>query len=210
MTSPAKKILVAVAAFFILVLLALLPALTVYIDLKILQNGVGEVSLTEFCQESMLLISSLLFFYGAVRHPDKRGFLLLAGGFFLSMFIREWDYLFDKIQHGFWVYPASLTALSCILAAIFACRGTTLRPLAGFINSRPYTFILIGLTALLVLSRTFGSGNLLWSNILPPEYSGSLKTAIQEGLELYGYGLILYGSSLMFCARYTANNDTTK
>lgn len=210
MTSPAKKILVAVAAFFILVLLALLPALTVYIDLKILQNGVGEVSLTEFCQESMLLISSLLFFYGAVRHPDKRGFLLLAGGFFLSMFIREWDYLFDKIQHGFWVYPASLTALSCILAAIFACRGTTLRPLTGFINSRPYIFILIGLTALLVLSRTFGSGNLLWSKILPPEFSGSLKTAIQEGLELYGYGLILFGSSLLGFSRYTIDTETNK
>lgn len=202
MTNPRKTIATAVGVFFILILLAPLPAITVYIDLTLLQNDVGETSLTEFVQEIMLLLSSSIFFYGAWRHPDKRGFLLLASGLFLSMFIRELDYLFDRITHGFWVYPASLTALTCILVARFFCRGTTLQPLARFINTRPYLFILIGLITLLAFSRTFGSSSLLWSHVFPQEVAPGFKAAIQEGPELYGYGLILFGSFLMFLGGY--------
>ncbi len=50
-----------------------------------------------------------------------------------------------------------------------------------------------------MLSRTFGSGNLLWHAILE-EDSSRAKTVVQEGLELMGYAFIFYGS-LVFLHR---------
>jgi len=204
MNNPVKQLTRAAASAAVLVLLAVLPAISVYIDLKILDNGIGEISVTEISQESMLLASAIMFFVGARRTPASRGFLLLAAGFFSCLFIRETDWFLDNIWHGFWVYPASLMALGCMLAARFACAGSTLQPLADFTGSRPYLFILFGLITLLILSRTFGSGNLLWNHLLPEDYAFGFKTAIQEGLELYSYSLIFYGSCLFAASGFNS------
>lgn len=203
MTKSLHKIIRAAITALVLAIAAALPAICVYIDLKILNNGIAEISLTEITQESMLLLSALIFLYGSYKKPSSRGFLLLAGGFFICIFIREMDQFLDEIQHGFWVYPALSVALCCILFARLRFSGTTLEPLGSFIDSKSYVYILVGLITLLVLSRTFGSGNLLWNHLLPADYAFNFKTAVQEGLELYSYGLILYGSLLFW--RYDFN-----
>src|SRR5690625_7852199 len=94
-----------------------------------------------------------------------------------------------------------------MLVALFYCRCTTLQPLARFINTLPYLFILIGLITLLAFSRTFGSSSLLWSHVFPQEVAPGFKAAIQEGPELYGYGIILFGSFLMFLGGYVKSNQ---
>lgn len=198
MKDPLKKILRAVSMFLQLAILVLFPAISVYIDLKVFGNGVGEISLTEISQEIILLSVALFFFLGAWKKPLARGFLLLAGGFFGCLFIRELDLFLDAVWHGFWFWPALSTALASVLAARFAFPGTTLQPLADFIDSRPYMLMLVGLVSLLVFSRTFGSGRLLWHHLLPESHGFGMKAAVQEGLELYSYTLIFYGSLLFY------------
>ena len=80
-------------------------------------HGVTEHSLTELAQEALILISAILFWVGARQHPTVRSLLVLFAGLFGCMFIRELDALFDKIFHGFWIYPALLLAAGTILYA---------------------------------------------------------------------------------------------
>ncbi len=65
MEPKVNKLINAVIEFFILTFLALLPILSIYIDVIIIGNNVGEISVTEFMQEALLLISAVVFWYGA-------------------------------------------------------------------------------------------------------------------------------------------------
>lgn len=194
MQSPFKKIATAVAEFFVLLFMALLPVVTVYTDVVVLGGTLTEISVTEILQETLLLLSAVFFCYGVWKKPAARGFLVLVAGFYGCMFIRETDELLDYIWHGFWVWPALLLAFGSIAYARFCVKGTTLQPMLSFINTKPYVFILIGLIILLVFSRTFGSGNLLWDDALPHGDSSLVKTVVQEGVELLGYTFVFYGS----------------
>lgn len=55
------RIAYAISEFALLVVLALIPAASVYIDVAIIGHGVGEISLTEITQESLLLITAIFF-----------------------------------------------------------------------------------------------------------------------------------------------------
>lgn len=185
--------------FAVLVGLALLPPACVYIDIVVLDNGVGEISLTETTQEALILACALTFLRRAMHDARARGLLVLVGGFFLAMFIRELDYLFDNIAHGFWQLPMTTVALSSIVYARVGCRGTVLLPMAAFATSRPFAFMMTGLLIVLVFSRVFGSGSLLWQAVLGEHYSMQFRSAVQEGLELFGYLFIAYATALFSC-----------
>jgi len=188
-----RLIQAALEFLFLAIPLTIVPFL-VFIDVSVLKNGVGEISVTEFTQETLLATSAAIFFYRAWRKPEMRGFLILVAGFFTCMLIRELDVFFDYIWHGFWFWPAILTAGACIAGALFPWRNSVIRPMADFIETNAYMHILIGLLTVLVFSRIFGSGNLLWKDILGAGYSSNFRSAIQEGIELYGYVFIAYGS----------------
>lgn len=195
MTQPVTRIAMAVGEFLALALLSLVPPLFLAIDIVILGDDVSETSLTEISQEALLLTSSLLFALGAWKHQTQRGFFILAAGLFGCMFVRELDGLLDNVSKGFWLWPALLVAAASIGSAAIFWRDTVLGPLAAFIDTKPYLHILFGLIVVLVFSRIFGSGALILEHV--PGYSQLLKTAIQEGLELFGYIFIAYGSSLL-------------
>jgi len=183
--------------FFILLLLVLIPILTIFIDLVILENNVREISLTEITQELFLFITLLIYWYGAWKKEQIRGFLVLVAGFFTTLFIRELDVFFDTISHGFWIYVAITIAVTSIFYAYFFAKGTNLKSFFNFLDTKTYFLLLLGMIILMIFSRIFGSGNLLWSYLLPEEYLFIVKTALQEGLELLGYSFILYGSVLL-------------
>ena len=193
----AHKILITAFAEFVFLTAATLavPAI-ITIDTVILEHGVSEISLTEIVQEILLCISALLFGIRARRSPYSRGFLALVSGFFSCMLIREMDAFFDHlVYHGFWFWPAICVAGGAILYA-FLCRGTVVAPLVNFLETTSCYHIVLGLLIVLVLSRTLGSGSLLWKPIMGEVYSSEFKAALQEGLELFGYMLICYGSVL--------------
>lgn len=177
----------AIALFFLLV-----PAL-VYVDLVVIGHGMVESSVTEYTQETLLLLSALAFLFLAYKSESQRGFALLVGGFFGALFIRELDGVFDQIHHGAWVYFACAWVASiCFLAA--QSQGQTLKVMAQASQSKGFVYIVIGLAVLLAFSRVFGT-RALWQTVLVSgENVGQLKNTIQEGLELLGYQMIFLGS----------------
>ena len=196
------RIAYAIGEFALLSMLTLLPSALVYIDVVVIGDGVGELSVTEITQESLLLITLLIFWYGAWRHPNSRGFLMLVAGFFSCALIRELDVCFDAVWHGFWLWPALLVALSTVTFVAVYCRNSVAGPMSDFVGTRPYFCMMAGLSVVLVFSRTFGSGNLLWNDLLEVANISKFKSALQEGLELLGYLYIAYGSHVFFFKRF--------
>lgn len=192
-SSPARTITTAIGEFLLLALLTLLAPAAIGIDIFLLGNSLDDASVTEFTQEGLLLASALVFWLHAWKIPAARGFLVLVAGFFSCMLIREFDYLFDLIWHGFWQWPAAAIAAVSIGYARLRCRGTVLQPMADFIGSRPYIHLVTGLVIVIVFSRVFGSGNLFWEPIIA-DYQHLYKSVIQEGTELLGYVFVAWGS----------------
>lgn len=179
--------------FFLLAFFVLLAPLAVYLDTSVIGHGLSEQSITEWSQEGLLFISAVLFFALAWRQPAKRGFAILVGGFFGTMLIRELDGVFDNIAHGFWVYPACLWA-AVVVALAARYRQGLLGTMARAANSRSFVYIVLGLAIVLSFSRVFGT-TALWLGVLGEgEVARLAKTAVQEGLELFGYILIFTGS----------------
>lgn len=192
-----SKIVRAACEFIFLCFLMLLAPLCVYLDLAVIGAGrISESSVTEFTQEFLILGSALVFWFSAVKRPDSRGFLLLVAGFFSCMFLREMDGLFDLIRHGFWFWPTLLMAVGVVGYVALRCRDTVVGPMADFVDTKPFYHIMFGLLVVLVFSRTFASKGLLWNHIGAMDFPSSLKSIMQEGIELMGYSFIAYGSYL--------------
>lgn len=202
MTKPVATIARGIGEVLFLALLTLVAPLFVAIDVVVFGNAVGEISLTEIAQETLLLTSALIFWHSAWRCVESRGLLILVAGFFGCMLVRELDFLFNNVWHGFWVWPAIFVATASIMYARMCCRGTVCGPMSAFIDTKPYFHIVFGLLVVLVFSRVFGSGNLLWKHLVS-DYSHVYQDALQEGLELFGYVFIAYGSCLFFWRKKT-------
>lgn len=188
-------ILHAVADFLFLMILIVAVPLALFVDCRMSGHGIREASITEISQETLILLAAVLFWREARRSPSSRGFLILAGGFFACMFIRELDFVFDEVCHGFWLCPAILTALASVAVAL-AYRQTILSSMADFFASRSSVYVSIGLLIVFVFSRLFGS-HWLWGEAMGADYKSDYKSIIQEGLELFGYGFIFFGAHLL-------------
>lgn len=162
------------------------------LDLSLFDDPLSETALTELTQEALLAVSALCFAWLARRHPQQRGFYILVAGFLATMLIRELDALFDLIQHGFWVYPATLIAVTAIVMAV-CFKGTTLEAFAAFLKTPQSNTIIYGLVIVLVFSRLFGMGA-LWQGVMGSDYLYLVKSVVEEGTELLGYGFIVCGS----------------
>lgn len=149
---------------------------------------------TEIFQSLLLLACSGIYFLEARRDASMRGAMLLAGGFFGCMLIREQDYYFDMLSHGCWKWPAIVLALLCIGAAARTPRAT-LAGLAAFVRRRAFPMLLTGVVIVLVYSRLFGMGS-LWHTLLPDVDARAAKNAIEESSELLGY-LLIFASTLL-------------
>jgi hypothetical protein len=69
--------------------------------------------------------------------------------------------------------------------------------MVAYLGSKSWIYVTIGLLIVLVLSRLFGSGWLIWNAVMGEGYRAEYKAIIQEGLELFGYIFIFYGSWLL-------------
>jgi len=174
------------------VLWMLLPAAAVYLDTVVLARAVSEVSITEGMQLALAGLIGLRFLDLARRDPSSRGFFVILAGLFGVIVVRELDFLFDAIPFVHWSAAAGIIATLSLRAALAATRGSFVRPLAGFVGSAIYHRMLVGGMALAVFSRSFGSGGLLWQDLLGEAYSAGFKSAIQEGLELFAYAVLAH------------------
>ena len=207
MENAKRKIFLSVVEFILLAGLMAVVPLIVVIDTVVIGHGTQEISVTECKQGALILLSAILFGIAAWKRPKSRGFLVLFAGFFGCMFIRECDFLFEKIARGFWVYPAILLAVSTILYSI-RCRSTIAYPMVAYGGTKCFAYISIGLLIVLVFSRVFGTGN-LWREIMCDNYQSRYKDIIQESLELLGYVLIFFGSVLFLFQKEVVHLDHT-
>ncbi|MEN6449599.1 MAG: hypothetical protein ABFC96_03825 [Thermoguttaceae bacterium] len=196
MSSIVTRILRSLGEFLLLTAMTAAVPLIVYVDAVVIGDDVSECSITEVTQETLLLLSTIMFLVAAGRHPESRGFLVLVGGFLACLLIRELDFLFDMVHHGLWLYPALLTAAGCLAIAADSWK-TVFGSMAAYAETKSCIFVTIGLLIVMVFSRLFGSGRLMWIAVLQTDYRGVCKAIIQEGLELFGYMFIFYGSCLL-------------
>ncbi|MFC6672212.1 hypothetical protein ACFQDL_20670 [Marinobacterium aestuariivivens] len=187
-------VLRALIRFFAMVLAMLWTPLALLLDTVVFDDEVAEFGAIELSQTLLLLGSTAIFWLLAARRPAGRGFYVLVAGFFSCMIIREQDALFDLIDHGFWIYPATLMALFALVLAAFQHRSI-LPAMASATGSVPFNYILAGLAILLFFSRVMGTGG-LWDQVLPNGHVSLVKNSVQESLELLGYIFIFYGTLL--------------
>ena len=156
-------------------------------------GSIAEASFTEFAQESLVLAAAVLFGFTAWRCPKLRSLLVLFVGLFGCMFIRELDAVFDRVFHGFWLYPALSLAAGAIFYAT-RCQKMSFRQSREQLMTSPFRSVCVGLLIVLVVSRVVGTGK-LWCFIMGSESAGHFyKNVVQEGVELWGYAIIAAGA----------------
>ena len=168
---------------FITALCVLVMLGVTYFDISTL-GRIPDSSLTEGLQESLLVLTSIIFIYLAARYK-QRGLWLVAG-LFCCMFIREWDAVFDNIFHGVWKYIAFPAAGIFIYLALKEGYKKAAVSLADFINNKYYTLTVTGLITVLVVSRIIGM-RLILNLIAGDNFQQVLKNFLEEGMELLGY-----------------------
>ena len=183
-----------------LFLAMIVPPVVVFYDLVHLEWALDELSFTEQVQQAFLMISCVLFALGARRHADKRGYLWMVAIFLFILVIREHDFLFDMIDHGFWKYPALVTLIIGIFV-VRAHKDTVRAPFLAHFDSRGFAYAVTGLFVLIFFSRLFGSSAVL-RDALGDLYAAPIKTMFQEGIELLGYSIMLLGSVVSFRTGY--------
>jgi len=175
------------AAFLFATLFLVLMMSSIYIDVNWMNDAMHETSITETLQEVMLASVAAMFFWSAHRRPDQRGALILIGGFYSCMLIRELDFLFDVVEHGSWVWFALATAAACLAMALRSPRST-LDGLVAFVTDRCWLMTVSGMLIVLVFSRLFGMHQ-LWQHLMLDGYNRVVKNIAEEGTELLGYSI---------------------
>jgi len=175
------------AAFLFATLFLVLMMSSIYIDVNWMNDAMHETSITETLQEVMLASVAAMFFWSAHRRPDQRGALILIGGFYSCMLIRELDFVFDVVEHGSWVWFALATAAACLAMALRSPRST-LDGLVAFVTDRCWLMTVSGMLIVLVFSRLFGMHQ-LWQHLMLDGYNRVVKNIAEEGTELLGYSI---------------------
>ncbi|MDE3270574.1 hypothetical protein [Pseudoalteromonas sp. G4] len=177
--------------FYILAVIAvcLMVNLSVRLDYYFLK-GIPELSITETLQGLALIFINILF-YKAIKISSIGSGSLLVFGFFTALLIRECDFWFDKISHGFWLYPALISTLS-VLYLFSRKRKQGLREFVNLLKLPAMSKVIVGVVVLVIFSRIFGTGS-FWREVVSQD-AFVVKTIIQEGLELLCYCFISIGA----------------
>lgn len=117
----------------------------------------------------------------------------MVAGFFLCMFIREWDAVFDEIFHGAWKYFAIPNAIGFTYLGLRDGMEKVWDNLSEFMKTKSYDIIALGLIIVLVVSRLMGNRT-IWMLMSGPDFKYVFKSFIEEGMELLGYMVIFAGS----------------
>jgi len=173
----------------ILVGISLLTILCLRLDCYLFGPVINEASVTECTQQILLGITSVAFYRISIENPHLKQAALLICGFFLVMFIRELDFLFDYIRHGSWIYPALFVTTISIYNACKNGVSTVLNQLAKILAYPDMKSLLVGVVFLVVFSRLYGMGS-FWQSLMGDHYLRAVKNVAEEGIELLCYFLI--------------------
>lgn len=185
-----KKLLI----FFLFATFVAVALAVIYLDISVFKPEMSEDSNIEMLQEGILIVTVLMYGFMAKKDLSMRPALLLAGGFFACMFIREWDSVFTRYGLHWLPFALAVTA-ACIF---YAARNLerAVRGMVRFAETQPFMMIMVGVVTILLFSRIFGM-SVLWQSLLGDSYERWVKTFAEESLELFGYvqcftGTLLY------------------
>ena len=187
-----KVIFQALITVFVIVAISILVNVSIHLDYVYLNSSVGEISITENLQLVMLAISSWCFLSIYLNNESVSHAAILISGFFSVMVIREMDFLFDMIHHGFWVFPAlGVASLSCFKA--YKGGKNTVNEMACILQIPHMKLLTVAVVLLLVYSRLYGMGS-FWHSVMGAHYVRDVKNISEESMELLCYCLIAMSS----------------
>lgn len=195
--------------FFVLLVLFTIPPVALRLDLVFQLDGfISEVSITENLQLLLLGITVFLFLKIAYKFEDLRRASVLIAGFFLTLFIRENDALFDMVYHGFW-FPIALTVALLAITYFMLDYKKGFVQLATYLKMPQMRLIILSIGFLLVFTRLFGMGS-FWKMVMVEHYIYDVKSMIEEGTELLAYIFILFGSYKMYSCIISCSKEKTQ
>ncbi len=152
----------------------------------------NEQSWTENAQVVLLLLSGIAFALGGHLNRDRRIPACLLTGMAALACVRELDWVFDRIVHGFWKAPAAVVVIVAV-ASVWKTRKLLFSQFAREVGMTYWGTLCSGFSLVFVFSRFFGMRR-NWEAMLGSQLSmesiRSVRRLAEEGTELAGYSLI--------------------
>ncbi|PUE66190.1 beta-carotene 15,15'-monooxygenase [Arcobacter lacus] len=181
--------------FVVAIICTIIPVILRF-DIKFFGNFNQENSLIEYFQLIFLFSTIVIFVRLSKKRPDLKYASMLIAAFYLVLFIRENDDIFDLVYHGFWAPWAGFVALIAIIYTFKDWKKGVLE-LATYLKIPDMKLMIFSVMFLVVFSRLFGMGS-FWKHVMKDNYVYEVKAMIEEGTELLAYGLILYSAYLIY------------
>ncbi|MCT7582808.1 hypothetical protein N5U55_01620 [Aliarcobacter butzleri] len=181
--------------FVVAIICTIIPVILRF-DIKFFGNFNQENSLIEYFQLIFLFSTIVIFVRLSKKRPDLKYASMLIAAFYLVLFIRENDDIFDLVYHGFWAPWAGFVALIAIVYAFKDWKKGVLE-LATYLKIPDMKLMIFSVMFLVVFSRLFGMGS-FWRQVMQDNFVYEVKAMIEEGTELLAYGLILYSAYLIY------------
>ncbi|MCG3716378.1 hypothetical protein L5F64_12370, partial [Aliarcobacter butzleri] len=179
----AKNIIIdSLKYIFVVASICAIVPLILRIDIKFFGTFNHESSLIEWFQLLCLLFTITIFTRLSFKIPNLKRASMLIAAFYLVLFIRENDDIFDLVYHGFWAPWAFLVALIAIVYAFKDWKKGVLE-LATYLKIPHMKLMIFSVMFLFVFSRLFGMGS-FWRQVMQDNFVYEVKAMIEEGTEL--------------------------
>jgi hypothetical protein len=152
----------------------------------------SDQSWTESTQVALLFLSGAAFTVGGRLNRERRIPACLLTGMAALAFVRELDWVLDKVWHGLWVAPATVVVIAAV-ACVWSRRKTLFDAFAREVTQPYWGTLCSGFGLVFIFSRIFGMRR-NWEAVLSSQMAltsvRSVRRLAEEGTELAGYALI--------------------
>lgn len=157
------------------------------------ENAVGgafrENSWLEWLQITLLVAVVAVLATCTGRAAPLRQCAILMAAFAMAALVRENDSLLDQVHKEAW----EVLVLACLVpAGINAWRNRSRleAELRVFTPMLAFGVFLCAFATIFVFSRLYGM-SVFWEGVMQDQFQRTVKNVSEEGIELYGYGLLL-------------------
>jgi hypothetical protein len=152
-----------------------------------------ETGPVETLQTIFTMSAALIFLLAGRRHPQSQPCAVTVAALLFCFFIRESDYFLDVLA-GRHTWKVLVTLVLALLGCyVLRSHRQVIVSVTNFAQRAGFGIFISGVLVLIVFSRLFGYGP-FWYAILDDNSYRTVKTIVEEGVELMGYFLILISS----------------